>query len=283
MRLTRKVNPTSDTVVVATGAGFADALCIGPWAWKTASPILLALPDGTLRSDAAEAIKADAGIKRIVIVGGPSVVSDAIKDRLGDGYTYERIGDADRYETSIQVAAWSAERGLGFSRPIVATGKGYADALAAASVCGKHGSALLLADSATAPTVEVLKRHKSSVERAYVAGGESAMPASLSDAIAQASGRQAQTSTHRCPRGRQCLQRGRFLVTWAWLRSCPGVDAVPCECGSRTASETNPLRWYVVNMLEARADVTTHGRSRACERREFSQAARSGLWGHAMR
>jgi putative cell wall-binding protein len=43
------------------------------------------------------------------------VVSDAIKDRLGDGYTYERIGGADRYETSVQVAAWSAARGLGFS------------------------------------------------------------------------------------------------------------------------------------------------------------------------
>lgn len=83
--------------------------------WKTASPILLALPDGTLRSDAAEAIKADAGIKRIVIVGGPSVVSDAIKDRLGDGCTYEHLGGADRYETSVQVAVWSAARGLGFS------------------------------------------------------------------------------------------------------------------------------------------------------------------------
>ena len=115
MRLARKVNPTSDTVVVATGAGFADALCIGPWAWKTASPILLALPDGTLRSDAAEAIKADAGIKCIVIVGGPSVVSDAIKDRLGDGCTYEYLGGADRYETSVQVAVWSAARDLGFS------------------------------------------------------------------------------------------------------------------------------------------------------------------------
>ena len=62
------------------------------------------------------------------------------------------------------------------------------DALAAAAVCGRMGSVLLLADSATDPTVALLGRNGSQVERAYVAGGASAVAAEAESAVAAALG-----------------------------------------------------------------------------------------------
>ena len=186
MRAVRGMDRSSDTVVVVTGTGFADALSIGPWAWRTKSPILLAMPDGMLRGDVVDAIKADEGIRRVVLVGGSAAVSDAVRDQLGDGYTFERLGGADRYETSAKVAAWSATHGLGWSRPVVAAGRGFADALSAAAVCGKTGSVLLLADAASDPTLGLLRQMRASVDRVWVAGGEAAVSASLMGAIEDA-------------------------------------------------------------------------------------------------
>ena len=182
----REANAGSDTVIVATGSGFADALSVDPWAWRSASPILLALPDGTLRQDAVDAIRADAGIRRVILVGGASAVSEAVRDQLGSSYDYVRLGGADRYETSAKVATWAAAHGLGWSRPYVATGRDFSDALSAAAVCGKTGSVLLLADAPTDLTMGLLREHASEISRVSVAGGEAAVPASVANAIADA-------------------------------------------------------------------------------------------------
>ena len=71
MRAVRVAGSVSDTVVVASGAGFADALAIGPWAYATQSPIVLSGADGRLTDAALVAIKADPKVKKIVVVGGP--------------------------------------------------------------------------------------------------------------------------------------------------------------------------------------------------------------------
>jgi putative cell wall-binding protein len=186
MRAVRAIDASSDTVVIATGSTFADALSVGPWAWTTKSPILLALPDGTLRQDVIDAIKADAGIKRVMLIGGPSVVSDAVRGQLGDGYTFERLGGADRYATSSAVASWAMSHGLGWKKPVVATGKGFADALAAAAVCGQNGSVLLLADSASAPTLTLLRENASKVTSVMVAGGTAAVSETVDTAVREA-------------------------------------------------------------------------------------------------
>ena len=99
-----------------------------------------------------------------------------------------RRGGTDRYATSAAVASWAAAHGLGWSRPVVATGAGFADALAAAAVCGRNASVLLIADSASAPTLSLLKEHASKVNGVSVAGGTTAVPASVASAIADALG-----------------------------------------------------------------------------------------------
>jgi hypothetical protein len=97
-----------------------------------------------------------------------------------------RLGGADRYETSAKVATWAAAHGLGWSRPYVATGRDFSDALSAAAVCGKTVSVLLLADAPTDLTIGLLREHASEISRVSVAGGEAAVPASVANAIADA-------------------------------------------------------------------------------------------------
>lgn len=115
--------------MVASGQGFADALSIGPWAWAKKVPVLLARPDGTLPDEAVGALAADAGITRVVIVGGQAAVPDTIRSQLGDGYAYERVGGADRYETSRLVAEFAIHNGMSWRNLGIATGRDFPDAL----------------------------------------------------------------------------------------------------------------------------------------------------------
>jgi putative cell wall-binding protein len=97
-----------------------------------------------------------------------------------------RLGGEDRYDTSAEVAEWAVANGLGWGRPVVATGHDFADALSAAAVCGANRSVLLLADSADAPTISLLRQNRSRVVRAYVAGGTGAVSSAVESAVRSA-------------------------------------------------------------------------------------------------
>ena len=179
----RATDKASDTVIIATGSSYADALSAGAWAWKTTSPIVLTGTNGKLSKEAVEAIKADAGIKRVIIMGGTAVVSDDIKTQLGAGFSFERLGGADRYATSALMAGFACNNGLTWSKPSIATGHGFADALSGAACAGRTGSPLLLADGGSDQTIAALKTNAKSVQSAVIIGGTSAVSASVEDAV----------------------------------------------------------------------------------------------------
>ena len=186
LREVRSTGAPSDTVFVATGTGFADALSAGPVSWKLGAPVVLTGPDGTLPAAAVAAIKADAGIRRIVLLGGTAAVSDAVRGQLGDGYAFERLGGADRYETSLAIARWASSHGLGWTSPSIATGRGFADALAGAAVAGKASSCLLLADDSSTHALAGLKENASAVRGVWILGGAQAVSASVERQVANA-------------------------------------------------------------------------------------------------
>ena len=97
----------SDTVIVATGASFADALAIGPWSYATKSPIVL-ISGGSLSDDAVEAIR-EGGFTNAVIVGGEEAVPASVESQLED-LTVTRLSGSDRYATSVAVATFAAAR-----------------------------------------------------------------------------------------------------------------------------------------------------------------------------
>jgi parallel beta-helix repeat protein len=122
-------NGQAKAVVLATGRNFADALAGVPLATKVGGPLLLV--DGTAGTVDPTVI---AEINRVLqpggqiyILGGGAAVSQGIESQLKLGHSVTRYQGANRYQTSVDIAV----RGLGSPQhTVVATGNGFADALA---------------------------------------------------------------------------------------------------------------------------------------------------------
>ena len=72
-----------DTIVLASGEDYPDALCAGPLASSKNAAILLT-NSKTLNEDTREYIKANTNIKNIIIVGGERSISSSVEDELKD-------------------------------------------------------------------------------------------------------------------------------------------------------------------------------------------------------
>lgn len=160
------------TVVIATGEATADALAIGPFAYRGRHPLLLT-PRSRLHSSAARYLR-DSGARHAVIVGGEAAVASGVETAVGRlGITTERWHGEDRYATAARIAAEL----LGSGSPVecfdgtaagVAVGERAADAVASAPVLGERCAPLILTESHRVPAVA--RRLLSSPH--YLAGGE---------------------------------------------------------------------------------------------------------------
>ncbi|WP_440709974.1 cell wall-binding repeat-containing protein [Herbiconiux sp. YIM B11900] len=137
----------SSTVFLANGAGYADALSAGPAAVEKSAPLLLTQADA-LPDVVASAITDDTKLATVVIVGGPNSVSPAVEAQLTSlrpGVTIVRLGGADRYEVSRNVAAYAFPKSAGgASGAYVATGANFPDALSASGAGGHAGKPVVL-------------------------------------------------------------------------------------------------------------------------------------------
>jgi putative cell wall-binding protein len=172
----------ADTVYLATGTGYADALSAGPAAVKDGAPLLLTLPDALPQNVSDEISKL--GAKNVVIVGGPNSVSSGIESQLASrGLKVARIGGADRFEVSRNVAQRAF--GGGASGAYVATGLNFPDALSASGAGGHNGEPVLLVNG-TLPTVDgdtaaLLKNLK--VAKVTIAGGPNSVSTGIQGSI----------------------------------------------------------------------------------------------------
>ncbi len=179
--LARRVSPgSSNTVYLASGATFPDALSAGPAAVASSAPLLLVAPDSVPSSVAASLIRLDPRV--VKVVGGPATVSDAVLatvHALVPSATVSRIWGADRYAVSREVVADAF--GAGASGAGVATGRDFPDALALGAVAGASSLPVILVDGA-APAADSATRtllHGLGVHVATVVGG----PLSVSDGV----------------------------------------------------------------------------------------------------
>lgn len=180
LEILRQCNSSSDTVIVATGANYADSLSISPFAYVTKSPIVLCDPNGGLTQEDIEAIRAG-GFSRAILVGGNAAVPDVVISQLNnaniatDGIRH--LSGATRYETSTQITAFEiSETGLFTADPLgFATGSNYADALAMGPCMGRINSPLLLVENGAQTVCAYIERFKGNVGNAFVAGGINAV------------------------------------------------------------------------------------------------------------
>ena len=75
------LNKDVDTIVLASGEDYPDALCAGPLASSKNAAILLT-NSKTLNEDTREYIKANTNIKNIIIVGGERSISSSVENEL---------------------------------------------------------------------------------------------------------------------------------------------------------------------------------------------------------
>ncbi|MDO6658274.1 cell wall-binding repeat-containing protein [Anaerobacillus sp. 1_MG-2023] len=164
---------TADTVVLARGDSFPDALAGAPLAYKYDAPILLT-ESGSLNKMAKEEI-ARLGAKDVIILGGTSAVSNYVKFQLeGMGIDVERIAGDNRFDTAANIAA---RLGGSPDKAIVANGMNFPDALAIAPYAAQKGYPILLteADEIPSATSNALK----GIDGSIIVGGETAVNGKL--------------------------------------------------------------------------------------------------------
>lgn len=166
------------TVYIASGANYPDALAGGAAiGGTTGGPLLLVEPDAIPAATATELTRLQPS--NIVVLGGPSAISEAVMDALvpyAPNVPIRRSG-GDRYSTAVQVAAAFA------NAPVVylARGDAFADALAAgASAAFRKGPILLVPHGCIPFEVDITIQRLAPAE-VIVLGGTSA----LSDAVLQ--------------------------------------------------------------------------------------------------
>jgi len=169
--------PNGAVAYVATGANFPDALAGVPAAGLAGAPILLTAPDGIPGDTAAELSRLRPG--RIVVLGGPGVVSDGVAAGLA-GYAVsgnvQRLAGADRYSTSVAVSTGSFATS---DTVFIATGTNFPDALGGGPVAGIVPGPLLLIPGGTLPASVAGELLRLDPGRVVVLGG----PSVVSEAV----------------------------------------------------------------------------------------------------
>lgn len=174
----------ADTVYLASGLSFADALAGSPAAARgqvpstlTSSgrpaPILLVGSDGIPPETRAalDALKPTS----LVVLGGERAVPGTLVQQLrGEGYAVARVAGEDRYGTAAEIAKLSGSR-----VPLVYVASGadpsYPDALAGASAAARDDAPVLLTRPDRVPDSVVAALEQLQPARIVVLGGDAAV------------------------------------------------------------------------------------------------------------
>jgi putative cell wall-binding protein len=171
---------SADTCIIASGANYPDALSISAYAYKNKIPVLLTGSGNRLTDSTLTLAKKFA---KAIIVGGPNAVSTDVETQL-EGVSSVRYGGSDRYDTSRQIINQLFSGRI--SVLAAATGNGFPDALAGASVAGMAGGAVLLVDGTAASLTDDEKAVFSKANITYVLGGPSAVADKLEGSVIDA-------------------------------------------------------------------------------------------------
>lgn len=132
-----------DTVFLASGTSFPDALAAGPVAAAEGAHLLLTTRDSVPASVMAELRRL--GTSKVVLVGDRNAISDAVNWQLYRelGVAVERIAGANRVQTSLALLDRLRET-TPISEIWVVSGWNFPDALVAGSIAGRNGGGIIL-------------------------------------------------------------------------------------------------------------------------------------------
>ncbi len=173
----RSFAPGASVVYLASGADFPDALSGAAAAGTIDAPVLLTAP-GSLPEATRQELSRLAPA-RIVVLGGPIAVSDAVLNQAR-AYTsgnVTRVAGANRYATSAAVSQSAYSPGV--SVVYLANGLNFPDALSGAASAGSLGAPVLLTNPHDLPSVIAAELARLKPKKIVVLGG----PGAVSDYV----------------------------------------------------------------------------------------------------
>lgn len=172
-----------DTVYVATGATYPDALSGGVPAALDEAPLLLVRPSSVPAVTRAEIERLDP--QRIVIFGGTAAVGASVESDLATlADDVERWSGADRYATAAEVAAESFPDSAAVDRVYLASGENFPDALAGVPAGTVDRAPILLTRQDALPAATSTELDRLDPEEVVILGGSVAVSEALEDALA---------------------------------------------------------------------------------------------------
>ncbi len=178
---------SASSVVVAGGDGLlVDASVSGPLAATVGAPLLLTQQGKLPAATVAELNRRGSAVRTAYIVGGTSVVSEAVATQLSNrGLTVQRLGGSNRFATSALVAkAIKARRAV--PTVVIAGGEGLPDALGVSGPASALREPILLtpAGGLSSDTWSALSVLKPSSAR--VVGGSAVVATGVEDQVRRA-------------------------------------------------------------------------------------------------
>ena len=161
-----------DSVIIACGTNFADALAGSYLAAVKDAPILLVQPNMVKKVTNYIKTNLRAG-GTVYILGGKNAVPESMEAGLG-GFNVKRFAGANRYETNLMILK---EAGVGDQEILVATGTNFADSLSA-SATGKP--ILLVGAKLTSAQKQFLN---GTTGTKYILGGTNAVSANIENEL----------------------------------------------------------------------------------------------------
>ncbi len=188
--ISRSSFTTADTVVVASGAGFPDALAAASLAGAVDGPVLLAPPatnSGDTRLVAFQRELTRLRAKTVLVVGGSSAVNDFVFGQIENNSQFvtsaKRIGGRDRYETARLVAEETRQRTGNVTQAFVVRGDDFADALAVAPYAYHRSIPVLLTRTSSLHAQAATFIEARDVTDVVIAGGTAAVGPSVESSL----------------------------------------------------------------------------------------------------
>nr|WP_281496752.1 cell wall-binding repeat-containing protein [Ornithinimicrobium sp. F0845] len=173
--LSRDVEP-GGRVFVVSGHDYPDALAAAAKAGHTGGAVLLTQPTALPIATREALIRLEPS--EIIVAGGPNAVSEGVLDQLRTlGPHVQRVAGTDRYQTAAEISRLAPVTSGGVV--YVATGAGFADALAAAAQAGQRDAPILLVRPDSIPVFTTDALEELSPRTIIVAGG----PGAVSDDV----------------------------------------------------------------------------------------------------
>jgi len=174
--------PTAANAFIATGRNFPDALAAGPAAAELGGPVILVPGNATAVDAATLALLSSLSTETVYVAGGTGVVSQSIANQIDalPAVTLTRLAGADRYATAVAIneAVFTTE-----SEAFLATGQGFADALAGGAAAAFQGSPLYISPQACLPASVLEAIESQLVSTIYVLGGPSVLSLNVENLV----------------------------------------------------------------------------------------------------